>query len=73
MQLFKDSLTNKKAVVTVNLSEWYTVCTTSVDRNLEATVRFLLTILYWVLDKLSLALKMTKNKFLVYLLKSVGQ
>jgi len=32
MQLFKDSLTNKRAVITVHLSEWYTICTTSVDR-----------------------------------------
>jgi len=63
MQLFKDSLTNKRAVVTVHLSEWYTLCTTSMDRKLEATVRFLLTVLHWVLDKLSLALKMTKNSF----------
>lgn len=35
----------------------------SLDGNLEATIRFLLTVWYWVLDKLSLALKMTKNKF----------
>lgn len=46
MQLFKGSLTNKRAVVTVRLSEWYTVCTTSMDRKLEVTVRFLLTVLH---------------------------
>jgi hypothetical protein len=73
MQLFKDSLTNKRAVVTVQLSEWYTACTIFLDRSLEATVKFLLIILHWILDKLSLALKMTKNKFLVHLLRSVGQ
>jgi hypothetical protein len=35
----------------------------SLDGNLEAIIRFLLTVWHWVLDKLSLALKMTKNKF----------